>query len=113
MVDVITEFIAENYRADLSIGSIAQAVGLNASYMQKLFVKRMGNTVYDYLTWLRVDTAVRLMRDTDMAFDDIAGEAGFNNRQTFFNAFKATTGYNPKLFKKYIATRTSALLEVH
>ena len=83
------------------------AVNLNSSYMQKLFAKHMGNTVYDYLTQFRINQAIALMKNTNMAFEDIAAEIGFNNRQSFYNAFKAFTNYTPKLFKKYLASPVS------
>jgi len=103
-IDIIIEFIARSYQENISVKSIADAVNLNPSYMQKLFARHMGNTVYDYLTQFRVDQAIALMKSTNMAFEDIAAEVGFNNRQTFYNAFKAYTNYTPKVFKKYLAS---------
>ena len=102
-VELIIEFIARSYQENISVRDIAEAVNLNPSYMQKIFSQVMGNTIHDYLTGFRITQSIALMKNTNMAFEDIAAEVGFNNRQTFFNAFIAHTSYTPKLFKKYLA----------
>jgi len=103
-VELIIEFIARSYQEDISVRDIADAINLNSSYMQKIFSLHMGNTIHDYLTGFRITQSIALMKNTNMAFEDIAAEVGFNNRQTFYNAFLAHTGYSPKLFKKHLAT---------
>lgn len=100
----IKAYIEQNYtRGDLSLDDIAVGADINASYMQKLFKSKTGNTVYDYLSQCRINFAVNLMKHTRLAFIDIAVEAGFQNRQTFYNVFKKMTGYSPKTFKKFLS----------
>jgi AraC-like DNA-binding protein len=102
------DYIVRQYQEDLSVEKIAAAVNLDPTYMQKLFRKAMGNTLFDYITQYRVSQSIALMRNTNMKFTDIAGEAGFNNRQNFYNAFKRFTGYTPKTFKQYLTIPVTA-----
>jgi AraC-like DNA-binding protein/mannose-6-phosphate isomerase-like protein (cupin superfamily) len=104
----VVEFIIRNYQENVTARCIAEAMHLNETYIQKLFKKEMGVTLLEYTTQYRISQSISLMRNTNMKITDIAAEVGFNNRQTFFNAFKEFTGYTPKLFKKFLASPTSS-----
>jgi len=99
----IIEFIIREYQENISAPVIAKAVNMNETYMQKLFKKEMGDTLLEYITKYRISQSIALMRNTNMKFIDIAVQVGFNNRQTFYNAFKEFTGYNPLRFKKFLS----------
>ena len=99
----IIEFIIREYQEDISAPVIARAVSMNETYMQKLFKKEMGETLLEYITKYRISQSIALMRNTNMKFVDIAAQVGFNNRQTFYNAFREFTGYNPLRFKKFLS----------
>jgi len=102
-VSRIVEFVIREYQENLTAPVIAKFVNLNETYMQKLFKKETGQTLQEYITQYRMTQAIALMRSTNMKFVDIAAEVGFNNRQTFYNAFKEFTGYNPQRFKKFFS----------
>ena len=103
----VIEYVIREYQNDLSAARIAKAMNLNETYLQKLFKKNMGITLLEYVTTYRIGHAIALMRSTNMKFLDIATEVGFNNRQTFYNAFKEFTGYSPKVFRKYLSSPSS------
>jgi len=104
----IVEFITREYQENITAPVIARAVNLNETYMQKLFKKELGVTLLEYVTRYRISQSIALMRNTNMKFVDIAAQVGFNNRQTFYNAFKEFTGYNPKLFRKFLSRPVSS-----
>ena len=99
----IMEFIIREYQENITAPIIAKAVNMNETYMQKLFKKEMGDTLLEYITKYRISQSIALMRNTNMKFVDIAAQVGFNNRQTFYNAFRAFTGYNPLRYKKFLS----------
>ena len=99
----IIEFIIRQYQENITAAVIAKAVNMNETYMQKLFKKEMGDTLLEYITKHRLSQAIALMRSTNMKFIDIAIQVGFNNRQTFYNAFKEFTGYSPMRYKKFLS----------
>ena len=99
----IIEYIIREYQENITAAVIAKAVNMNETYMQKLFKKEMGDTLLEYITKYRISQSIALMRNTNMKFCDIAIQVGFNNRQTFYNAFREFTGYNPLRFKKFLS----------
>ena len=102
-IQKITDYIMHNYREDLSLKGVADAVRLNVSYMQKLFLEATGMTVWSFIKKHRIEKAISLIRNTSLHFSDIAYEVGFQNRQTFFNVFTDIMGITPKQYKKYLA----------
>ncbi|MCL2008622.1 MAG: AraC family transcriptional regulator [Treponema sp.] len=104
----IIEFIIREYQENITASTIAKAVNMNETYMQKLFKKEMGETLLEYITKYRISQSIALMRNTNMKFVDIAAQVGFNNRQTFYNAFKEFTGYNPLRYKKFLSRPVSS-----
>ena len=106
----IVEFIIRKYQDNISASNIARAVNMNETYMQKLFKKEMGDTLLEYITKYRISQSIALMRNTNMKFIDIAIQVGFNNRQTFYNAFKEFTGYNPLRFRKFLSRPVTSFL---
>lgn len=102
-INQIRHYIDIHYREKINLKVIANGVGLNSSYMQKIFKNEMGNTVYDYLISYRLNRAIVLMKNTDLPLIDIAIEVGFSNRQSFFNAFKEHMGYTPSQFRKFLS----------
>ncbi|MFI3166675.1 MAG: AraC family transcriptional regulator [Bacillota bacterium] len=103
-INEIVKFIDLNHSEDISLDDIAKGVGLNKSYMQKIFSSKMGNTIHDYLTQYRVNKAIEIMRSTSLPLVDIGIEVGFQNRQTFTSTFKKFTGYSPSVFRKFLTT---------
>jgi len=106
----IVEFITREYQENITAPVIARAVNLNETYMQKLFKKELGVTLSEYVARYRISQSIALMRNTNMKFIDIAAQVGFNNRQTFYNAFKEFSGYNPKLFRKFLSRPVTSFI---
>ncbi|MBQ9068818.1 MAG: helix-turn-helix domain-containing protein [Eggerthellaceae bacterium] len=89
----IVEYLSESYSdSNLSVGSIANLFGMNASYLSRTFKKRMGIGLADYITRLRVEEAKKLMRDSRISVKEAAEEVGFNNVLTMNRAFKKLEG---------------------
>lgn len=64
----------------------------------------------EYLSELRVDEAIRLMKEPDNSKTKlfaIAIDSGFNNKTSFLNAFKRQTGQSPSDYRKSICSYVS------
>ncbi|MEF3307108.1 helix-turn-helix domain-containing protein [Paenibacillus sp. GYB003] len=72
----------------LSLSSLADGCGMNASYVSRLFKQHTGRTFIHYLHRLRVDRAASLLATTDMDIVDITVEVGFDDARTLRRAFK-------------------------
>ncbi len=93
-------YIEENYQSPLATISIANAAGVNRSYLQSLFKCEFGCSIMEYVTRFRINRAKFLLTNTRLHIADVAVEVGFNSRQNFALAFLRATGLNPSVFRK-------------
>lgn len=94
-------YIFEKYhQADLSIGEIAENVGLSQNYFATLFKQNCGMTVNDYLTMVRLKHAERLLKDSNKKLYEIAEEIGISDSNYLNTVFKRRYGLTPSQYRK-------------
>jgi AraC-like DNA-binding protein/ligand-binding sensor protein len=92
-------FINENYNRKISLKEIASASGLSAPYFSTIFKEEMGENLSSYLNRLRVEKACRLLTETAMSLNEIAGSCGFEDQSWFSKIFKSFTGISPGKYR--------------
>lgn len=89
------EYIRTHYREDVSLTAIADAAGLNSSYLSRHFHAKTGFRITEYINDVRTQKATELLRSTRMPVIDIAEETGYKSLSAFYDAFKRETGVSP------------------
>lgn len=93
----ITAYIKEHYsEPDLSVNRLAEHFQLNASYMGTLFKRINNQSVIQYLIQVRMEAAVKLMKEGNYRITDIAEMVGYSDVFYFSKRFKKLYGYSPK-----------------
>lgn len=101
VVQKARKYIEENYwNPDLRLDDVAGYVYINASYFSSVFSKEMGISFGDYLTKVRIEKAMDLLKNTHMKIYEIADLVGYQNPSWFNVAFKRYTGQKPGDFRK-------------
>lgn len=93
-------YIRENFTSDISRDGLASHLDISPNYFGKLFAEYTGKKMNDYIIDLRIDEAVKLLRDTDRQVIDIAFAVGFNNLRTFNRAFSKNLSMTPQEYRK-------------
>lgn len=102
-IDRAKEFIHSRCSdPNLSLESVAEYVGINATYLSRLFTSIAQQNFSTYLNQCRVDNAKRLLKSSDMPAQEIGYLTGFCSVATFFRVFKKHTGMTPKQFRQSI-----------
>lgn len=97
----IMEFINKSYdNADLSVGEIANQVFLTPNYMMMLFKKKMGKTVLQYLTEVRMEVAKELLVDGRVKLSEVALKVGFRDSGYFSKVFHRYVGVSPSIYRE-------------
>ncbi|MFI9010370.1 helix-turn-helix transcriptional regulator [Actinosynnema sp. NPDC053489] len=78
----------------------AAASGLSRAPFAKRFTALVGQPPPTYLTWWRMTTAARLLRDTDASQAAIAGRVGCTSEFASAAAFKRTHGTPPGRYRR-------------
>ena len=93
-------YIAGNYmNCDISLGSVAEAVGLTPSYLCMLFKKETGRNFSDHLTDIRIHKAKELLCCTSKMVYEVAYDVGFSDYRYFSQIFKKRTGMTPRQYQ--------------
>jgi len=94
------EYMEQNYQNKLTVGKIAEAVGISESLFYKKFRKYTNTTPTDYLLNIRIQHAKQLLLNTNEQIKYIAYETGFHNTGYFIKQFQDATGLSPKHFRE-------------
>ncbi|MGG3623079.1 response regulator [Bacillus gobiensis] len=94
------EYIAANYRENLTLQSVAEYVHLSRSYFSLFFKKHTGRNFIDYLIDLRIREAKRQLTQNDSRIYDVAKAAGFKDVKYFSKVFKKVAGSTPHEYRE-------------
>ena len=85
----------------ISIEDIAQRMKVNRTYLSRAVNHCTGKNFNVYINEYRIKEAVRLMSKNSNKFslEGLAFEVGFNDRKTFYTAFRKMTGLSPSEFR--------------
>lgn len=89
------EFILRNFDKNISLNDAALYVGVNSSYLSRVFKEDCGKGFTEYLNLIRVEHAKFLIENGDSKLKEIIKSVGFNNYTYFFKVFKDTLGMTP------------------
>ncbi len=91
------------YRDNLiSLQKLAKSVGEPGYIVSKVINEKSGYTFFDWIAYLRVEEAKRLLTDgpaRNFTIEQIAEEVGYNSKSAFNKAFKKFTGTTPSEFR--------------
>lgn len=93
-------FIQTKYSLAIKVEDIADALGVNRSYLSRLFKDATGTSIQDYLLAYRMKTAVDLLKNHNKSVSYTAFAVGYKDAFTFSKAFKRYTGENPSSIAK-------------
>jgi AraC-like DNA-binding protein len=88
---------------NLSLDMLSGKTSSNPTYISKSVSHCTGKTFKAWINEYRIKEAVRLLSDKEkgnISIDTLALDSGFNDRTTFYRAFKKATGLSPSDFKK-------------
>ncbi|MDR1192736.1 MAG: AraC family transcriptional regulator [Peptococcaceae bacterium] len=94
------QYIQRHYASPLTLEDVAGHVGFSPAYFSTLFKKGAGQSFGDYLIQTRLSQAKTLLKETDRAVDEIAGQVGYMDSKYFRKLFKKTTGMKPSEYRK-------------
>ncbi|OMF94864.1 AraC family transcriptional regulator [Paenibacillus sp. FSL R7-0337] len=99
VLDRAKQYIIENFTEDLSLEDVSEVVHLNPHYFSKIFKQQCGETFIDYVTRLRIEKAIALIRSTPLSLKEICFEVGYKDPNYFSRVFKKITGVSPTSYK--------------
>ncbi|TDL80576.1 helix-turn-helix domain-containing protein [Peribacillus frigoritolerans] len=98
-INTCTSYIALNFHKELTTKIVADQINISVPYFCKLFKKETGRSFVEYVTFVRLQRAVWMLRHTDQTIEQIADELGFNTPNYFSTTFKKYVSITPSEYR--------------
>lgn len=98
----LNRLIDERLETKILLSDMAREVGMSRSNLCRLFKRRMGVSLGQYLISRRIERAKALLRVQDHRIGEISLAVGFSSQGHFDVFFKKWTGVTPTEFRKFL-----------
>ena len=96
LIEKMCFYLRNNYQStNFSIQQMASDFSLTSSTLSKYFKNHAGININDYLTNLKIDTAKKLLLESNLTVYEIGMEIGYYGQNSFIRRFKAVVGVTP------------------
>ncbi len=102
-------FMKTNYSSFHHQEALSKECGVDINYLNIIFTKETGKTLYKYLTDVRMDHAKYLLEESQKSICDIATIVGYPNANSFTRAFKHYASHTPGSYRKKNSFQASPL----
>lgn len=96
------DFIHNNYSYDMGVAEIARTVGIDRTYLYRIFMGQLGQSPKEYLTGFRLERAAQMLRATGLSVTEIALSCGFREVSLFDRHFRIRYGCSPLRYRRMI-----------
>jgi AraC-like DNA-binding protein len=110
LVKKAKSYMELNYARMRHQRELEQECGVDINYLNIVFKKETGDTLYDYLSGIRMEQAKHLLATTSDPVTDIACRIGYPNNNSFSRAFKRWESFSPLGFRSKYSSNASGQL---
>lgn len=103
-VHEVALYLQTHIHESVSLEELAQRFFMSRSYLTRSFRNVTGFSVVEYMTYIRIQKAQQLLRESDRSITEIADLCGFGNITYFEKVFKEATGQTPVQYRKNVVT---------
>lgn len=97
--DKAIEFIRLNYNYDIKIEDIAKNIGIDRTYLYKIFMKVYNVSPQQYLIQFRLHVACKLLESSNISITEVSYSCGFKDTPAFYKHFKRHYGITPTAYR--------------
>ena len=99
-ISEICMIMHEEIDSNRSISEYAKLCNLSVDRFSHAFKESMGISPKQYLTNMKINTAIELLLNSDMSIAQIASAVGYDDSNYFSRLMKKYTGHSPKYYAK-------------
>ena len=98
-VKLCMRYLHNHHSKKVNIPEVAEFCHLHPNYLSTVFRQYTGQSIVEYLTRIRIESAQRLLKE-DLPISKVAELSGFHSECLFYKKFKEHTGLTPKAYAK-------------
>lgn len=96
----VQSYIENNYKSNISNDNLANLVNISNRTLVRRFKKATGNTPYEYVKRIRIESAKKMLENLDTGVEQTALDVGYEDFSAFRKVFKRLTGVTPLEYKR-------------
>lgn len=105
------EYLEKHFDSNISLDSLCASLAVSKNYFCYLFKRETGESIWSYLTQIRLKRSKELLLTTDYKSYEIAYKVGYDNPSYFSRLFKKSTGLTPNEYRAGQAEKNVELQE--
>ena len=94
------EYVNKNYADNITLESVSGLLGFDTSYFCRIFKQATGATFTEYLNFVRICKAEKLLSSTRKSILEISEAVGFSSLSYFNRIFKKTRNSSPGNYRR-------------
>ncbi|MEZ5017021.1 MAG: AraC family transcriptional regulator [Flavipsychrobacter sp.] len=96
----VQRILHESFVAPPTVAELARTAGMGVTKLQQLFKQVYGKSIYQYVLYIKMREARRLLEETNCTVAEAGMSVGYDNLSHFATAFKKIYNFTPKAFSK-------------
>lgn len=96
----VLNYIDENYASPITLDDLSAVANLNKYYFCRLFKKSTNSTVTDFINFVRIYKAEKMLTSSTRSVSDISYEVGFSSVSYFNRIFRKFVQLTPSQYRK-------------
>jgi LacI family transcriptional regulator len=93
-------FLLDHYHELIGVDDVARAAAMSRRALHRAFLQNIGRPPGHELQRVRIEHAKKLLAESPDKMEAIANQCGYQNANSFWSAFKQSTGVSPKKFRE-------------
>lgn len=100
VVNQVKRYIAAHLSGDTSLYTLAEQVHFSQEYLLRIFKKKEGVTILQYINDLKLGMAKELLTGSEIPVKEIAEQLGFASQGYFGKFFRSKTGLSSNAWRE-------------
>ena len=92
-------YMDDNFHEPLDLEQISQQAFLSRFHFHRLFTRIYRKTPHQYLTFLRLQHAKKLLEKEGISITEVCNSVGFESLGSFSTLFRKESGYAPQYYR--------------
>lgn len=102
LISKICALIVSNISNEKILDFVAAEIGLSKDYIGKMFRNKLGITMGEYCTLIKMEYAKKMLQDSNMKIYEISTFLGYTTVDYFSKLFKNNVGHTPMQYRKQL-----------
>lgn len=98
----VVSYVVDNHKEEITAQSVAAEFDITVVELNRILLLQTEKNFFEFLNFMRINSACQLLVTTSMAMTDIAIEVGYNTVKTFTRNFVYFKNVTPSSYRKRV-----------